>query len=31
MQKLKAIIIDDEASARENLELLLQRFCPDVL
>lgn len=31
MQKLKAIIIDDEASARENLELLLHRFCPDVV
>ena len=30
MNKLKAIIIDDEASARENLELLLKRFCLQV-
>lgn len=30
MNILKAIIIDDEASARENLELLLSRFCLQV-
>lgn len=30
MRKIKAIIVDDEASARENLELLVNRFCPTV-
>ena len=31
MNKLKAIIIDDEESARDVLENLLARFCPDVV
>lgn len=30
MNRIRAIIIDDEASARENLDLLLQRFCLQV-
>lgn len=30
MKKLKAIIIDDEASARENLTLLIDRFLPKI-
>lgn len=27
---LKAMIVDDEANARENLRLMLQEYCPDV-
>lgn len=27
---IKAILVDDEASARENLNILLARFCPEV-
>ena len=27
---IKAILVDDEASARENLSMLLGRFCPEV-
>ncbi|MES2679590.1 MAG: LytTR family DNA-binding domain-containing protein [Bacteroidota bacterium] len=30
MDKLKAILVDDEESARDVLENLLQRFCPEV-
>jgi len=30
MNKFRAIIIDDEASSRENLSLLLSRFCPEI-
>ncbi len=30
MRALKALIIDDEASARENIEILLNQFCPQV-
>jgi two-component system LytT family response regulator len=30
MEKLKAILVDDEESARDVLENLLSRFCPDV-
>jgi len=30
MEKYKAIIIDDESSARSILEQLLNRFCPDI-
>ena len=30
MQKIKAIIVDDEESARDVLENLLRRFCPEV-
>lgn len=30
MRAIKAIIIDDEASARENIEILLEQFCPQV-
>lgn len=30
MIKINAIVVDDEASARENLTLLLRRFCPQV-
>ena len=30
MSKLKAILVDDEESARDVLQNLLQRFCPDV-
>lgn len=30
MKQIRAIIIDDEASARENLSLLLNRFCPNI-
>lgn len=30
MDPIKAILIDDEASARENLTMLLQRFCKQV-
>lgn len=30
MQKIRAIIVDDEESARDVLANLLQRFCPDV-
>lgn len=27
---IKAILVDDEASARENLGMLLERFCPEI-
>ena len=30
MDTLRAIIVDDEASARENLSLLVNRFCPQI-
>jgi two-component system LytT family response regulator len=30
MNKLKAILVDDEESARDVLQNLLQRFCPHV-
>lgn len=30
MKKIKAIIVDDEESARDVLENLLLRFCPEV-
>jgi two-component system LytT family response regulator len=30
MEKIKAIIVDDEESARDVLENLLRRFCPEV-
>lgn len=30
MEKIKAIIVDDEAGARETLAGLLERFCPEV-
>jgi two-component system LytT family response regulator len=30
MQKIKAILVDDEESARDVLENLLKRFCPEV-
>lgn len=30
MKSIRALIIDDEASARENLTLLLARFCPNI-
>lgn len=30
MNKIKAILVDDEESARDVLENLLRRFCPDV-
>lgn len=30
MQKIRAIIVDDEESARDVLENLLRRFCPEV-
>lgn len=30
MQKIKAIIVDDEPSARENLSYLLQNFCSEI-
>ena len=30
MKSIRALIIDDEASARENLTLLLERFCPNI-
>ncbi|MEM7161905.1 MAG: LytTR family DNA-binding domain-containing protein [Bacteroidota bacterium] len=30
MKKLSAIIVDDEAPARENLKLMLGSFCPEV-
>ena len=30
MEKIKAIIIDDELFARENLEMLLQEYCPEI-
>ncbi|MDO6737176.1 LytTR family DNA-binding domain-containing protein [Wenyingzhuangia sp. 2_MG-2023] len=30
MKKNKAIIVDDELSARENLSYLIQNFCPDI-
>lgn len=29
-QKLKAVIVDDEEPARENLAMMLEEFCPDV-
>lgn len=30
MKKLRAIIIDDERNARENLEMLLNEYCPEI-
>ena len=30
MEKVKAIIVDDEELARENLRLMLEEFCPEV-
>jgi len=30
MAKLKAIIVDDELHARENLRMMLEEFCPDI-
>jgi len=30
MEKLNAIIVDDELHARENLKLLLEEFCPEI-
>lgn len=30
MKKLKALIVDDEFHARENLRMLLEEFCPEV-
>ena len=30
MNKIKAILVDDEESARDVLENLLHRFCPEV-
>lgn len=27
---LRAVLVDDERLARENLELLLKEFCPEV-
>ncbi|NIJ44778.1 two-component system LytT family response regulator [Wenyingzhuangia heitensis] len=30
MKKTKAIIVDDELSARENLNYLIENFCPDI-
>lgn len=30
MNKTKAIIVDDELSARENLNYLIENFCPDI-
>lgn len=30
MNKIKAILVDDEEGARDVLENLLRRFCPDV-
>jgi len=30
MNKIKAILVDDEAAARDVLENLLKRFCPDI-
>jgi len=30
MLKLRALIVDDELHARENLELLLEEFCPEI-
>ncbi|AEV32012.1 LytR/AlgR family response regulator transcription factor [Owenweeksia hongkongensis] len=30
MDTIRAIIVDDEASARENLSLLVNRFCPQI-
>lgn len=30
MEKLRAILVDDEESARDVLENLLLRFCPEV-
>ena len=30
MKKLKAIIVDDELHARENLKYLLQDYCPEI-
>ena len=30
MEKLRAIIVDDELHARENLKLLLEEFCPEI-
>ncbi|TXF89950.1 response regulator transcription factor [Neolewinella aurantiaca] len=29
-EKLKSIVVDDEASSRENILILLEEFCPDV-
>lgn len=31
MNKIKAIVIDDELSARENLSYLLEHFCPEII
>jgi two-component system LytT family response regulator len=30
MQKLTAVIVDDEAAGRENLKLLIDSYCPDL-
>jgi two-component system, LytTR family, response regulator len=30
MKKIKAIIIDDESFARENLKMILEEYCPEV-
>lgn len=30
MEKIKAIIVDDEMMARENLHMLLNEFCPEI-
>lgn len=30
MRNLRAIVVDDEAAARQNMEMLLDRFCPQV-
>jgi two-component system LytT family response regulator len=30
MQKLSAIIVDDEDLARENLRMLLEEHCPEI-
>jgi len=30
MEKLRALIVDDELHARENLKLLIEEFCPEI-
>ena len=30
LHKIKALVIDDESHARENLKLLITEFCKDV-